>query len=370
MLMETLYKKSKNGKMQQWSIEVQGCTFRTIEGFVGGALTPTEWTTCIAKRQGASNATTADEQAVKEAEAKIKKQKDKGWVENIEDVDKSGVIIKPMLAFKWDEYKEWMLQQTGVAIQPKLDGIRCIATKDGLFTRNGKPIVAAPHVWEEVQQILEGCPDVKLDGELYNHQLKEDFNTITSIVRKQKPTDEDLQKSKELLQYHVYDIDIPHRVFASRSSTLQNLVLSYKNIHYVKIVDTAFLSQQQLKETDLLDKFYAEYLQSGYEGQMIRAVNSNYENNRAKCLLKRKEFEEQEFIIKDIEEGLGNRSGMMGRIKFEGFDANARGTYEFFKELLINKHNYIGKLATVRYQNLTPDGVPRFPVVIAIRDYE
>jgi len=119
---------------------------------------------------------------------------------------------------------------------------------------------------------------------------------------------------------------------------------------------------------------YAEYLKDGQEGQMIR-INDVYENKRSKFLLKRKEFIDDEFRIVDISEGNGNRSGMFGRahlITSSGieFEANARGNVSFYEELLKNKSEYIGKMATVRYQNLTPDGKPRFGVIITIRDYE
>lgn len=371
-----LYKKSKTGKIQQWTIETDGSSFRTIEGFIDGAQTPTEWTHCIGKRIGMANATTGVEQAEKEALAKIKKQKDKGWVENIEDVETTTLQISPMLTHKFPDYQDTILSQDiPLATQPKLDGIRCIATRDGLFTRNGKPIVAAPHVFSEVQKIFEGLEgiDLKLDGELYNHDLKEDFNKITSLVRKQKLSNDDLEQSAKYLQYHIYDIDIPGRTFANRFAALQMVSDIFASSTVLKIVPTTFFKHVSLEQKKYwLDTLYAEFLEQGYEGQMVRLADSHYENNRSKSLLKRKEFQDREFVIVDIEEGKGNRSGMMGRIKFEGFDANARGSHEFFRELLINKVHYVGKTATVRYQNLTPDGVPRFPVVIKIarEDYE
>ena len=64
--------------------------------------------------------------------------------------------------------------------QPKLDGIRCIANQSGLWTRAGKEITSCPHIWESVKPFLDANPGVTLDGELYNHELKEDFNKISS----------------------------------------------------------------------------------------------------------------------------------------------------------------------------------------------
>lgn len=279
-----------------------------------------------------------------------------------------------MLAEKWADYGSKIISEdTLIASQCKLDGIRCIATKKGLFTRNGKEIFAVPHIWEEIQSVLEGLDDyTRIDGELYNHELKDDFNQISSIVRKLRPTEEQIELARNVIQYHIYDIDIKNRSFAERYSSL-SLLLNNEETSYLKLVDTHFIDSKlsiEDKQATLDNLYYNDYLANGYEGQMIRLSNSLYENRRTKSLLKRKEFIDDEFTIIDIEEGLGNRSGMMGRIKFDGFDANARGTHEYFKELLFNKEEYIGKKATVRYQNLTSDGKPRFPVVISIRDYE
>ena len=369
--MKTLYKRAKNGKIQQWTIEVQGDKYRTHEGYVDGQITTSKWTVCTAKNVGKSNEVTAEQQAVREATSKWKKKQERGYVQDIAFID-SVHIIEPMLAHKWRDYENKIGDDEPLASQPKLDGIRCIGTKAGLFTRKGKRIVAVPHIEQEVKKILEGLPEnYYLDGELYNHELKDDFNKITSIVRKQKPTEKDIELAESLMQYHIYDIDAPGS-FAQRYQSLIHLLATPSK--FIKRVETTFLvnktDTRPCSQETLLDELYQQYLEQGYEGQIIRLSNSEYKNGRSKSLLKRKEFIDQEFTIVDIEEGTGNRSGMMGRIKFDGFDANARGSHDYWKELLVNKENYIGKQATVRFQNWTPDGKPRFPVVVAIRDYE
>ena len=368
----SLYKKSKLGKIQIWSIQVEGNKFCTHEGFVDGQITQSEWTVCKGKNTGRSNETTPQQQALKEAEAKVTKKKEQGYTEEQTQVDKAAKKISPMLAHKWNDYKD-KLKEEYLLCQPKIDGVRCIATKEGLFTRSGKEITSVPHIWKQIQNILDLFPQgTKVDGELYNHNLKDDFNEIISIVRKTKLTEDDLQKSEAIIEYHIYDIDIPNVTFIERYNLLKE-TFAGKPLSYLKLVGTVHIGV--LKE-DALDSLYAKYLSQGYEGQMVRLGNSKYENSRSKNLLKRKEFIDEEFKILDIEEGLGNRSGVMGHIKFKTkkgkvFYSNARGTFEYFKELLANKDKYIGKKATVRYQNLTPDSqVPRFPVMISVRDYE
>jgi DNA ligase-1 len=123
-----------------------------------------------------------------------------------------------------------------------------------------------------------------------------------------------------------------------------------------------------------LDELYGEYVEQGYEGQMIR-LDGPYENKRSPKLLKRKDFVDEEYTILGYEEGKGNRAGTVKHFKFEnkngkGFHSNVKGSFEYLTELLEKADELIGKEATVKYFNLTPDGVPRFPYVIAIRDYE
>jgi DNA ligase-1 len=124
-----------------------------------------------------------------------------------------------------------------------------------------------------------------------------------------------------------------------------------------------------------LDELNGQYLNDGYEGQMVR-TNDFYRHKRTDALLKRKEFQDDEFEILDIVEGVGNRTGVAGFMCFQTkqktpFKASIKGSFEYCEHLLKNKKKYIGSEATVKYFNLTPDNkVPRFPVVIAIRNYE
>ncbi len=121
--------------------------------------------------------------------------------------------------------------------------------------------------------------------------------------------------------------------------------------------------------------YYGQYINEGYEGQILR-TDSKYENKRTKSLLKHKSFMDDEFIIKDICEGEGNKSGMVGYMVFESngipFSSNLKATWEVSRDIWNNRSKYIGKTATIQFFNYTPDGVPRFPYVIKIarEDYE
>ena len=99
-------------------------------------------------------------------------------------------------------------------IQPKLDGVRCviqyditlIPSKVIAYSRTGKEWKNIDHILEQLIPFFQKFPDVILDGELYNHDLRDNFEKIISLVRKTKPTDEDRQEASELTQFHCYDI--------------------------------------------------------------------------------------------------------------------------------------------------------------------
>jgi len=132
---------------------------------------------------------------------------------------------------------------------------------------------------------------------------------------------------------------------------------------------------ERIDDKETLDEFYAKWLDEGFEGQMVRK-NSSYENKRSATLLKRKEFTDAEYKVLNIEEGGGNRTGTAKHLVCycpttdKTFNSNIKGNFEYLKEVLDNREYYIGQLATIKFFELTPDGIPRFPFAIAFRDYE
>lgn len=364
MTLPTLYSRTSTGAIQIWFIEIHEDSYRTHFGQVDGKQQTTEWTLCKPKNEGKANATTGAEQALKEAKALWKKKKDSGCFEDINDIDKM-IFTEPMLAKKYEDYADEI--EFPVYSQPKLDGVRMIARKDGLWSRNGKKFVSMPHIEQALKPVFELHPTLILDGELYCDKFSNDFNAICSLVKKTKPTEQDLKESADSIQYWVYDT-VSDGSFCERANKLFILVL---NLHTESI---KFVHTVKCRTTYDLDAFYGKYINEGYEGQMVR-LDKPYENKRSKSLLKRKEFQDKEYIILDVIEGEGNRSGGAGAMVFQNeegvrFNSNIKGSREYCKELLENKEKYIGKLATIQYFNLTPDNIPRFPFVKSIRDYE
>jgi DNA ligase-1 len=358
MLLDKVYKQTKTGATQEWSIEVVDNKYRTHSGQVGGVITTNEWTVCYGKNVGRANATTDNEQALAEAIAKRTKKLESGYFEDISKIGQSQ-YFEPMLASKWEDSKDKI--QYPIYSQPKLDGIRCILTKDGMFSRNGKPILSAPHIYESLKPVFEENPNLIFDGELYADKYANDFNKIVSLVKKTKPTPSDLEECKKVIKYHIYDFPSHGGEFVQR----------FKALYDVKLPSTCeFVTTHPVRDEAGVMDLYGKYVEQGYEGQMLR-TGGLYENKRSKYLLKHKSFVDEEYTILDICEGEGNRTGTCGYMVFntkdgKRFKSNVKGTWEETAEMLTNKNQLIGKQATIKYFNLTPDGIPRFPFVINI----
>jgi len=362
MEFKTLYKKDQNNNIRVWWMEIEDDKYRAHSGVLDGKIVVSKWKTAIPKNTGKVNSTTGHEQAISEVEAKYVFQEYQGkYFESLEMAKiAKAQFFAPMLAKKYEDVKT----SFPVFVQPKLDGIRCIATKEGLYSRNGKELVATPHVSEALISFFDDNPDTVLDGELYNHDMKHDFEKIISLARKTKPTDLDLEES-ETIQYHIYDI-VSDQSFNDRFFTAKediDAILASDTLGCIKIVDTYLVEDQEL-----LDMYYGKFLEDGYEGQMLRDTSTGYEQKRSKSLLKRKEFEDAEFKIISIEEGIGNWAGFAKVCVIELEDgttqkASLRGNFQANKKLLEEKDQYVGGEATVRYQNRTADGKLRFAVV-------
>lgn len=388
----TLYKRAVSGKIYSWTIVREGNKYKIVHGTLQGKKTESRWVVCQSKNTGKSNETTPTEQAISECASAIQKQMDKGYVEDPELVD-DVTIFKPTLANK---YKGTDSLKGEIYSQPKLDGIRCIVSVDGAFTRTGKEITSIPHILNTLEPFFSENPTVVLDGELYNHDLKNDFNKIVSIVRKQKHKSEDIELSKKYIQYHVYDYcldsQMPFDVRQDMAFVLYNHLpnnvplpkqygFNYKHANKhsgcIKFVptDKAIYDSSYTEQPSHIDKLYEGYIKDGYEGQMLRVASSKYEHKRSKNLLKRKDFLSEEFEILEVKEGKGNRSNMAGRVILKTkdgveFGSGIKGGEVFYKDLWSKRESVVGEMATIVFQDYTTDGVPRFPVLHSIRDYE
>jgi|TARA_Y100000033_G_scaffold7204_1_gene6058 ATP-dependent DNA ligase len=287
-------------------------------------------------------------------------------------------MIKPMLAHKVNDKKIDFNEP--VFIQPKLDGVRCLIRREfddtvnadviRAYSRTGKEFKNLKHILESLRDFFSVNPDVVLDGELYNHALRDDFEQIISLVRKQKPTDEDRRNAQHLIQYHVYDCIVPFIGYEARLNWLKSNKDLWSNV--VIPVETYLVNKYE----EAANMHYDGFLKQGYEGSILR-LNGAYEQKRSYNLQKFKDFSDDEATIVGYEAGKGKRTGTLG--KFFMMDDNGiefgcppgKGfNYKDLANILDNVHDYIGKRATFTYFERTKAGNYRHPQFKCIRDYE
>ena len=387
--------KAQTGKTMSWSIRVLerdlgggliGGAIEITHGYVNGKKQVIEKVISEGKNIGKKNATSALQQAINEARSTWVKRKESGYspvgvsdlitttsataVDSaVEETDDEPVtrgkgidedVPLPMLAHDYNKRAKSISYPCYV--QRKFDGTRCIGMPDrGLFSRNRK---SYPHLEHIVAEINRLPPNVILDGELYSDTLT--FQEIVGLVKK-----ETLKKGEEekqlQIKFHVYDIvnDLPYQ---QRYANLQMLFRKYKFKHLVFVKTEMCESEEKMKE------LHSRYVAEGFEGIMLRNVAGLYKNVRSTDLQKFKMFEDAEYQIVDYKEGEGQEAGCViwvcktpeGKV----FSCRPRGTREDRAELFADGKKYVGKMLTVRYQELTSDNVPRFPVGIAVRNYE
>ena len=277
---------------------------------------------------------------------------------------------KPMLAYpvsaKPIDYSK------PVFIQPKLDGVRCLIQYDNgvvtAYSRTGKVWKNIEHITLNLYKFFDKHPNVVLDGELYNHDFRDDFEQIISMVRKTKPTDEARAKSRDNVQFHCYDIVNKKMKFSTRNMWLaKNLPTSY----CIKQLVTLHA------QNDFDAKVSHQWnLDAGYEGSIVR-LDTPYQCKRSHSLRKFKDFSDAEANIVGYEEGKGKRTGTLGKFIMQDDDGNQFGcppgkghNYKDLAVILANIHEYMGQRATFTYFERTKAGSYRHPLFKCIRNYE
>ena len=359
---ETLYSRDSLGNIRIWKMEQNGSKYRTVAGLQNGEQVISEWTVAEGKNQGKKNETSSIEQATKEIEAKYKKQKKTGYFDDINSVDDMG-YVEPMLAKLYKDYSDKIDFSEGEYIlQCKFNGMRCVATKRGLFTRKGEKYLSCPHIEESLAPFFEKYPDAVLDGELFNNDLRQQLNEISKLIRRTvNISPDDLARSEKLVRYYVYDgYDFgisKDCCYKERKKWIDtNVVDFYKYVMPVKDFNIN-------SESDL-DKHYSSFIDDGHEGVMLRYSNMGYEHKRSKNLLKVKPEDSEEAVIVDIKEGTGNWSGTGKTITLNWngkiFDASFKGSYEEAAQFLKDRKKWIGQNVEFLYNGLTGKGTPNF----------
>ena len=382
-----LYGEASTGKVKQWSIRVferdGSGIIETTHGYEGGKMQINEKEISEGKNIGKKNETTPLEQAISEARAAWTKKKESGYAprdsaaegeedggeEDNESTSSSvagrgkGISTDaPSVMLAHDYNKRGKDIKFPCFVQPKLDGTRCVAVPaKGLFSRLKKRFPHMEHILEEINKLPAG---IVLDGELYSHELT--FQEIVGLVKRETLKKGDDEKQKKIL-FHVYDM-ISEQPYTMRYANLQMLFRRYK-FKYLALVET-----DNCENSSKIPELHAKYVEEGYEGLMLRNKDGLYKGVRSKDLQKFKEFFDDEYKIVDYTCGQGLEDGCViwecETEKGQRFTCRPRGTREDREDYFINGKKYVGQMLTVRYQELTNDGLPRFGVGISIRDYE
>ena len=373
--LQPLYKMDSKGKIRVLTVsygsDERGSFYEQEHGLLDGKL-QTSRTYVAGKNAGKANATTDEEQAEKEAESKRAKKRDRGGYSESIPEDKP---MMPMLAQSHDKHGHKI--KYPAYVQPKLDGIRCFVHVDGesvtLKSRTGKEFTSLDHIADAVRELVsvmgKSVGSFILDGELYNHQFKEDFQGLVSAIKRDKPSE-----NTHLVEFHCYDYVAESRDFEDRIQELYHMDQWLSEVTTIQIVQTF--------PVDNLDEVVEQnslWLEDGYEGSMIRNAKGGYQpNRRSPDLQKYKSFMDAEFEIVGAVE---NKGKMEGQCTFtcvteDGteFGCKPMGDEsqreQYWTDFQAGK--LTGKMLTVKFFEWTTseNPVPRFPVGVIVRDYE
>lgn len=363
-----LFKKNSKGKIQEWSVGVLDnfdgtFSISTVHGQMDGKMQKSIDVISEGKNIGKANETSVKTQALSEAKSKwVKQQERRGYhldPNKVDEDERPGV--EPMLAQTYATIIEGQIEYTNYskkikfpcAMQPKLDGHRSPA-KDGLRSRNRVEITGLPHISAQVENLKSHFPLFVPDGELYNHAYKDNFEELSGFITSKEP-----KEGHEVVQYHIYDAVIPGK-FEERIRKIAEVFADYTG-DILHLVPTIIVNNKEEAEQAFWD-----FKKQGYEGAILRNLDSEYQGKRTADLQKFKEFMDDEFEIIGVKDGRGK---MKGKAVFickshngETFDVKMKGSMELLEEIFQNQDQYIGRKLTVYFDKYTNKGIPRFPV--------
>lgn len=380
-VLPTLYKLAENGSLIEWTIEVDGRTIRTKWGQQGGKFQTTFEVVNEGKNSGKKNATTPEQQAVKEAEAKwTKQQKKLRYVPTREAALAGGrsELVKGgydcMTAYGIDKKPKAL--KYPCAVQRKYDGHRVLGVvEDGhatLWSRSREAITGVPHINRALEKAFpEG--EHFIDGEGYTMKLS--FEDISSYLRSKVPL-----SGHEVIEYHIYDANIECMSFSERWRAVQAALAP--STHPLFLAPTYIA-----KDREEVEAYKEKFLKAGYEGAMVRNLDGLYVGKRSSDLLKLKLFEDDEFVVEDIVVDIREVQTSEGTKKMyypqftcrlpgklsppgtEGtFNVTLNAQQSKQQECSEHPERFVGRQLTVRYQNYTSDQKPRIPKGLRFRE--
>lgn len=319
------------------------------------------------KNLGKSNETTPYEQAVSEAESRYRKKLKDGYSTEIPtDTSQASSnalgLPRPMLAHPIDKVKK---VEFPAHWQAKLNGHRALVTRRNgelmMYSRKGERITTMNHILTHLEDKVE--EGIILDGELYIHGMK--LQDIGKLVKKWRPESVNVQ-------YHVYDM-ITDTPYSQRYEHLFT-VIGLADVDWPVQLVTTICVEDMEKAQRLTD----QAIEDGYEGGILRTPDKGYlAGFRSRQLLKMKTFDDAEFTVVDIIQG---KTRHVNDVSLEvailvcetsdgkRFEVTAHGDMYEKDRIWHERDNHVGRLVTVKYYDITKDGIPFHPVALQWRE--
>jgi DNA ligase-1 len=356
MLMKTLYKKDSKGKLRVLNIWAEGADLVQTSGLADGKLKE-DRKTCKGKNIGKSNETTPEQQCKLEVVSKIAEKLKVDYFETAKEAMNS-VVILPMLAKEYGKESKKIDWKKTVYVQPKMDGMRCLVFVD----HNGVKLISRENTdileqhGNSMKHIAEGMaflPHGVYDGELYAHGYS--FQENMELIKKYRPGE------SEEVKFCCYDF-ISDEPYQLRRKYILNAVAACDVVEEVRT--------EKIKNEDDLKNWHKQFVSEGFEGTIIRHGDEGYQiDKRSSYLLKYKDFIDLACKIVDVipMENRPKQARLVCVCKNGEFKTNMRFSHKIREQILIQKKEYIGKTAEVRFFEYTDDGLPRFPVCVGFR---
>ncbi|MBK25130.1 MAG: hypothetical protein CME70_14125 [Halobacteriovorax sp.] len=255
-----------------------------------------------------------------------------------------------------------------VALEPKLDGIRCCAiVRSGvatLYARSGKQIT---NFDDTIGLELSILGDGFYDGEI----MGKDFVALMRQAYRKENVD---TKDSYLSLFDFLPLDDwvnnePGLTCHHRRLALEERFNAYgTTAKYLSLIPRHII----LACVDQVNLYHHQFVAEGYEGVMIKDLDALYRRGRGYEVMKVKSFQDADVMVLRIEEGNGKFKGMCGNlvVDYNGVEVGVgSGLNDELRKLIWDSpDDYIGKIVEVRYQEVTPDGSLRFPTFIHFRN--
>lgn len=264
-----------------------------------------------------------------------------------------------------------------VRVEPKLDGLRCVAVKHKgevtMFTRNGTVLETLP----TVKAALEAAPydNFVLDGEA----MGSDWNESASVVMSRKNGKDDSN-----IVYNVFDaLTFDDWTSQQNRDPLSSRVdVAHEIVEKISSKSVVQVGGKTVKDQTELMAFYSKTMEGGYEGIMLKDLDSPYVFKRSDAVLKLKPVATYEGVVVGHYEGNrgSKREGLWGGFQVlmpNGVVTRCGGGFndKIRAEIGLNPDAWIGRVVELEGQpdpmttdGYTVDGKVRFPVFIRQRD--